>query len=75
LKPASSGRKSSVGQDVCKEAWEAKQQPKKNKSIPWWITFAHKKDIPIPEDRKGKDALRKKLEEWALKGKSLSRKK
>lgn len=75
LKPASSGRKSSVGRDVYIEAWEAKQGAKKYQSIPWWRTFAHKKNIPIPADPKGQGAFRKKLEEWALKGKSLSQKK
>jgi hypothetical protein len=74
-KPASSGRRPSVDQDVYKQAWEEKQGTRKYQSIPWWRTFARKQDIPIPETRKGEEALRKKLEEWALKGKTLARKK
>jgi hypothetical protein len=74
-KAAGSGRKPSVDQDVYKEAWEAKQGTRKYQPIPWWRGFARKRNMPIPEDRKAEDALRKKLEEWALKGKTLTRKK
>lgn len=74
-KSARSGRKASVEPSVYIAAWEAKQGARERSSIPWHLAFARKRNMLIPETDKGRDALRKKLEEWALKGKTLARKK
>jgi hypothetical protein len=73
-KPAHSGRKP-VDEQLCIEAWEAKQTTPKYNSNPWWMKFARKKNISIPNDAKGRDAVRKRMAEWAMKGRTLSLKK
>jgi hypothetical protein len=71
-KPIGSGRRT-IDPQLCMEAWKSKQDTKKNQSPAWWLVFARKKNLTIPEDGKGQTALRKKLEEWAIKGRTLSR--
>lgn len=72
-KPIGSGRKA-VDPQLYKEAWEAKQTGGKYRSPSWWLVFARKSKLPIPEDSKGMTALRKKLEEWAIKGRTIAKK-
>jgi hypothetical protein len=73
-KATGSGRKA-VDRQLCVEAWKAEQAGKKYQSPPWWLIFAREKRIQVPEDHNGKEALRKRIKEWSLKGKMFTHKK
>lgn len=73
-KPKKSGR-ASVDPALAVRACQAERAANKYQSPPWWEKFARKEGIPIPQDENGREALRKKIESWAMKGRRIERKK
>jgi len=69
-KPKNSGREKPPDEILLK-AYIAKQKYGKNKTIPWWQRFAKDIGERIPDDPKGREAARKRYEDWALRGKKI----
>ena len=72
-KPKRSGRPSIPEMDAL-AAYKAKRSAKKNQSPPWWLHFARSRSCEIPTNPKKLDAFRKKMEDWAIKGKNIATK-
>lgn len=71
-KPKHSGRKS-VEDETLLKAYLWKQAKGNYKPIPWWVSFGREIGHMIPNDPKGREAFRKKMNQWALKGATIYR--
>lgn len=73
-RPKQSGRPP-LTDDQKIRAFMARQKYGLGKSPTWWERHARHENMPIPDDDKQRQALRKRLENWALLGARLSLKK
>jgi hypothetical protein len=69
-KPKHSGRKS-VEDETLLKAYLWKQKIGNYKPVPWWVSFGREIAHKIPNDPKGREAFRTKMNQWALKGATI----